>query len=216
MMKTVLATLISLATSWCLAQAEPAEEKPGLSTLAAESDLVALAQVTATEYEYIRGFPSKGFATLRILIPYKLPVELDLVQVAEEGLKENECYFPETSVWQEGQRFLVFLTHQEVDQFKGHPKICALPVLVTDGNQYAMRLPQDAIDIGAEGQALVQELVYLDPAARIDATELTSTAIAQMVEEQDLRQIGDELIYTRGIELTDVRRLIGPDALETH
>jgi len=214
-MKTILlACLVTLGTSVCFAQAEQPGEKPRLSKLAAESDLVALAQLIATEYEYTRGFPSKGFATLRILIPYKQPEPLDQVQVIEEGLKESECYFPEISAWQEGQRFLVFLNRLEADQFKGHPQLCALPVLVTDGNRYAMRIPQDAIDLGEDGRAMVRELIYADPAARLDATELTGTAIEQMIEEQGLRQIGDELIYTLGIELTDVRRLIGPCALE--
>lgn len=213
--KLLIASLITLSASLCFAQAEKVDEKPELSQLASESSLVAVAQVVATEYEYIRGFPSKGIATLRILIPYKQPEPLDQVEVIEEGLKESECYFPEISAWQEGQRFLVFLNRLESDQFKGHPVLCALPVLITDGNQYALRMPQDAISMGADGADLVRELVYIDPAARIDAMDMTGTAITKMMEEFSLRRIDDDLVYTLGIGLPDVRRLIGPEALAT-
>ncbi len=213
MTRIFIACLFSLNASLCFAQADEPIEKPKLSRLAAESDLVAVAQVVATEYDYIRSFPSKGIATLRILIPYKSPQFFDHVQVFEEGLKKHECYFPEVTAWQEGQRFLVFLEHVEADQFKGHPVSCALPILVTQSNHYALRIPQDAVNLGETGEALIQEIVYADPAARIDATELTRTTIAEMVEELKVRQLGDELIYTQGISLTDVRRLMGPESL---
>nr|WHW29660.1 hypothetical protein [uncultured bacterium] len=215
-MRRYLYVIILLSvSSFCLAQTEaPAPaHKPSLSQLAAESDLVAVAQLVQTEYELTRGFPSKGHAVLRLLITYKSPREYDLIQVNEEGLKEHECYFPDTSVWQEGQRFLVFLNQDEEQVFEGHPQVCALSLLVTEQNLYALRMPQESIELGAEGSALVQDLVYVDPAARVDATELTRTAIAEMGERLYTRQIGDELIYTRGIILTDVRRLIGPEAL---
>ena len=98
--KLLITSLITLSASLCFAEAEIVDEKPRLSQLATESALVAVVQVVATEYEYTRGFPSKGFATLRILIPYKLPEKLDQVQVFEEGLKASKCYFPPVSAWQ--------------------------------------------------------------------------------------------------------------------
>ncbi len=211
--RLLVASAFSLSCACSLAQAEGTAQKPGLSQLAAQSDLVAVAQVVATQYEYTRGFPSKGFATLRILIPYKSPLPLDQVRVFEQGIKERECYFPEISPWREGERFLVFLEHLEVDRFKGNPDSCALPILVTDSNHYALRIPQDAISLGEKGEALVRELVYADPAAYIDSRALTSTTTAKMVEQLKLRQLGDELIYTQGIRLGDVRRLMGSEAL---
>ena len=210
---TLIASLLLLGSSWFQAQEEETQQKPSLLLLAAESDLVALAQVVITDYEYTRGFPSKGIATLRILIPYKLPIPLEQIEVTEEGLKEQACYFPEASAWQEGQRFLVFLEHVEVDQFRGHSSLCALPVFVTDNNQYALRIPEEKISLTEAGQAMVREFVYVDPAARIDARDMTRTSIQKMSEEMSMRQIDDELIYTLGIELSDVRRLIGAQAL---
>ena len=212
MTKPFIVCLLLLGSSLGISQ-EQAVEKPSLPELAAESDLVAIAQVTATEYEYTRGFPVSGVATLRILIPYKTPAAFDLIEVAEEGLKETECYFPEVTAWEEGRRFLVFLAHDEGDRFKGHPRGCALPILVTDSNHYAVRIPQDIVRLGEAGEAAVRELVFTDPAARIYTDELTGTSIEAMIEELHLRKVGDDLIYTRGIILTDVRQLIGPEAL---
>ena len=123
--------------------------------------------------------------------------------------------FPEITAWQEGQRFLVFMQHLEADRFRGHPQVCALSILVTDANEYAMRMPQDTVILGSDGDSLVREFVYADPAARIDATELTSTSIIKMQQELKVRRLGNDLVYTLGISLTDVRRLIGPEALAT-
>lgn len=215
MKKILIITIFFMLSGGVISTAEEAVIKPGLSELAAESDLVALAQVVITEYEYTRGFPSKGLATLRILIPYKSPAAFDHIQVFEEGLKDRECYFPEITAWQEGQRFLVFMQHLEAEQFKGHPRACALSILVTDNNEYALRMPQDTITLSSDGESLVQEFVYADPAARIDTTELTGISIEKMQQELKVRRLGDDLVYTQGISLTDVRRLIGPEALAT-
>ena len=56
-------------------------------------------------------------------------------------------------------------------------------------------------------------MVYVDPAARIDASALTRTMIAEMSEALKVRQVDDDLVYTLGIPLSDVRRLMGAEAL---
>ncbi len=210
--------------------AVPASELLRLDQLAAASDLVALVQVVETKYEYRRGFPISGSGYLRVILPYKADQRYSLIEVSEEGIN-NSCYFPTTAMWDEGQRFLVFLSHDDDEvpdyrnpdpdqdpayhglRFRSHSATCALPVLVTENNQYAIRYPLDSIAWDEAALAAVQEMNFTDPDAHVPTEDMTRTAVAGFSERYAARQQGDSLVYTKGVYLSDVRRLMGPDAV---
>ena len=185
-----------------------------LTQLARESDLVAVVRVHKTEYRYTREFPSGGSAFLQVLLPYKASQRHDLVEVTEEGLKDNECYFPTTPEWEPGgARFLVFLKQGEGERFTGHPGICALPVLVTQDNRYAVRWPADKLDINEADREKIRALEFSDPDAYIPTQPLSDIAIEALQAEKHMRLLDNSLVYTQGIYISDVRMLMGPDAL---
>lgn len=191
----------------------PAASAAPPERLAAESDMVVLAQLERVDYEYRRGFPVDGRAWFRVLIPYKMPRAMDRIIVHESGLKEIECYFPDEPGAVEQPRYLLFLQRDEDNRLRGHPEGCYLEILVTGSGRYAVRWPQDTVEIDAEGEALVQELTFQGPLARIDASDDTRTARARRAERDSMRIDGTDLYYTRGILLGDFRRLMG-DGLE--
>ncbi|MBT8064120.1 MAG: hypothetical protein KJN94_03800, partial [Gammaproteobacteria bacterium] len=58
-----------------------------LAELAAEADLVALAQLRDTDYRRQRNIPVSGAAYLRVLIPYKGVKAGEIIEVFEKGLR---------------------------------------------------------------------------------------------------------------------------------
>ncbi len=113
-----------------------------LSELAEKADLVAVAQVKDTDYVYTRSFPSEGSAYLKILIAYKLKPETgEIIEVYEKGLHPNECYFENPTVFEEGRRYLVFfrLDPEDPGIYRGLAQGCALEILVTEDNRYALK-----------------------------------------------------------------------------
>lgn len=192
-----------------------------LADRAATSDIVALAQLDRIDYEYKRDFPVDGEAWLRPLITYRSQAPLKgVIIVREQGLSENECYFPRMAPWDERPRYLLFLVEDsESGTIKGHPDGCAIQILVTADGSYAARWPQPAFG-GEDGrggealQALVEEMTFQGPMARIDASDMLVHQRRERAERDFMRLEDSMLIPTRGIELTDLRRLM-QSGLET-
>ena len=72
---------------------DQAAEPVSLAELAANADLVVLAQTKDTDYLMRRGIPVSGSAYLKVLIAYKTDSPADLIEVYEKGLHDHECYF---------------------------------------------------------------------------------------------------------------------------
>lgn len=202
------------------AQTAPTEEDaPAPVTfrqLADAADLIALVQVADTDYQYTRGFPSGGTAFLRVLIPYKVSRPLpDLVEVYEEGLHANECYFPDPSVFEEGRRYLVFLrSSEEVErQYNGLEAGCALEALVTAGNRYALRYPLDSITLADDFRALAEPMTFSDAYAHPEDEEITPVLRNEWLAEGWLAEEAEGYRYTHGIPLAEARKRLGDDNL---
>jgi hypothetical protein len=186
-----------------------------LARLAEKADLIAIVRVDTTQYEKTRSFPSRGFADLRVLIPYKGIKRDELVAVTEEGLDADACYYPEVGPFvREGQRFLVFLKKASKSVYVGRAPGCRIPVLVSNDSQYAMVYPIPGVTVS--DLSLVEELTFSDPAAFVDATEstfaqkdeLTSFYQARLVEPDNMAPGREIYVYTRGIPITSLRNMM--------
>ncbi|MEJ8566835.1 hypothetical protein [Elongatibacter sediminis] len=227
MMKKISASLLLCVVLVAPAAAQtadprlpPAKEAPptapvSLSELAARADAVVLAQARDADYVYRREFPVGGTAYLRVLIPYKLDPDTDIIEVYEEGLHEHECYFPNPTVFEEGRRYLLFLKRDPDKQgrYRGMPEGCALEVLVDEHNRYAVRLPITGIDLTDPLETRAQPMNFADAYARETEESLSPDDRDAWLEAGWLRPTDDGYTYTRGLDLTTVRRLMGPAAL---
>lgn len=226
-MKYILAVVLLFASLPVSSQETAEQDIPArddahwLAERAATSDIVALAQLDRIDYEYKRDFPVGGEAWLRPLITYRSEAPLKgVIIVREQGLSENECYFPRMAPWDERPRYLLFLViDSETGTIEGHPDGCAIEILVTSDGSYAARWPQPAFG-GENGrgdetlQAMVEEMTFQGPMARIDASDMLIHQRRERAERDFMRLEDSTLIPTRGIELTDLRRLMQP-GLET-
>jgi hypothetical protein len=216
-MNKIIPIILALLTTTALAQeTEEAPPPPALAELAAQADLVALVQVMDVDYEYARNFPIGGTAFLRVLIPYKITRPYgDLIMVYEEGLHEHECYFPNPSVIEEGQRYLVFLgVNPEVEeQYIGLPQGCSLLALVTEDNRYAMRYPLSGIEVADDVSALAQPRAFRDSHAAFEDEDMTVSERNALLEGGFLKETDEGFRYTHGIELSDIRKLLGEENL---
>ncbi len=216
--------LILLGSSFAInpghAIAEPVHHASpiSLSQLASKADLVAVAQVKDTDYVYTRAFPSEGSAYLKILIAYKhnQPDE-DIIEVYDKGLHPNECYFENPTVLEEGRRFLVFfrLDPDDPRNYLGLAEGCALEIFVTGDNRYALKFPITGIDLVDELDALVNEYNFRDNYALISDEDLTPSVRDEMLEDGLIIPYQDEFKYTRGVDLSAIRKLISAEALKT-
>ncbi|MDT8320521.1 MAG: hypothetical protein RQ826_08325 [Xanthomonadales bacterium] len=220
----------------------PAPSPISLADLARKADMIALAQARDTDYFTRRDIPVSGSAYLRILIPYKLSEALDIVEVFEKGLHENECYFPNPSVFEEGRRYLLFLKKDpdHAERYRGLDEGCAIEVLVRRDNRYAVRFPVIGIDLADPLDSYAKPMEFSDPYAVIDDDALAAAErdallaaglIAPfMAEDADALEedpaaripgavvpeaVGRRWIFTHGIELSTVRELMGPAAIST-
>ncbi len=223
-----LLSLLSLSLT-CLADqavndaemTDPTPERAAvsLSELAASADVVAVVQMRDGDYRYQRGFPVSGSAYLQMLIPYKVDQALDLVEVYETGLHEHECYFPNPTVFEEGRRYLVFLRRDpdDAERYRGLKEGCALDVLVTADSAYALRIPATGIVLSDPLLDFAKALVFADPYSRETDETLDSVKRDVWLEKGWLRRVtgedGEELQYTLGVSLEDVRSLMGPDGV---
>jgi hypothetical protein len=99
-------SVLAMASASLFAEEEKSVPAIGLADLAAKADVIVLAQVKDTDYFYRHEYPVNGSAYLKVLIPYKTDKAMDIMEVYESGLHENECYFPNPSVFEEGRRYL--------------------------------------------------------------------------------------------------------------
>lgn len=214
--------LAALAATAATAQTEPNEAPAppppaSLAKLASQSDLVAVVQVADTDYVYARGFPTGGTAFLRVLIRWRVtdPVG-DLVRVYDEGLHPAECYFQNPDVDEEGRRHLLFArTNPDVaDQFLGLPHGCALDILVTADNSYALRYPPSDIQLTDDLAALARPMQFADPYAAVEDDELAIAERDTLLEGGWLvKQDDGRYRFTHGIPLGAIRPLLGEENL---
>jgi hypothetical protein len=212
----------------------PASDPISLAELAARADVVALAQARDTDYFTRRDIPVSGSAYLKVLIPYKADQALDIIEIYEKGLHENECYFPNPTVFEEGRRYLLFLQRDPDDdsRYRGLPEGCALDVLVSSDNRYAVRYPITGIELSDELGALVQDMTFSDSYAITDDESLPpalrdAMLAAGQIEvhepvqdkasattENWLPEEGDpgkQWSYTQGISLSAIREIMNTE-----
>jgi hypothetical protein len=226
--------IMTLATN----ASEPAGRAAiSLAELAGKADLVALAQVRDTDYLTRREIPVSGSAYLKVLIPYKIDRQTELLEVYEKGLHENECYFPNRTVFEEGRRYLLFLVRdpQKPERYRGMEEGCALDVLVDQQNQYALRYPVTGVDLSdpladfATGMNFADSYAVVDdedlPPARREGMLAAGQIIAYEPPRASAGETGEsswkpvaetpgrQWLYTQGIPLSKVRDLIGAAAL---
>ena len=197
---------------------QPGTTSARLTELAAAADVVALAQVRDTDYRTRRDIPVSGSAFLAVLIAYKSDTPNELLEVYEKGLHEHECYFPNPSVFEEGRRYLLFLRRdpEEPGRYRGLPAGCALDVLVTGDNRYALRYPASGIDLGGALDGLSEPMMFADRYARIADEALDPAERNALRAAGHIESAGEgQWRFTRGVKLSAVRRLIEPAAL-TH
>lgn len=183
-----------------------------LSELAAKSDLVALAQVKDTDYFTRRDIPVSGSAYLKLLISYKGKPADAIFEIYENGLHEQECYFRDTSVFEEGRRYLVFLVRDPDDEkrYRGLPEGCALDVLVNSDNRYAVRYPPTGIELSDPLGETAIAMKFADGYALVEKESLSSTlrdallAGGYIVPHNEL-----QWRYTTGVRLSDISKLMG-------
>mgnify|MGYP001819043310 CR=1 FL=1 len=218
-MKVLLLLTLFLASLTATAE-EPAEastDAVSLTELATAADLVALVQARDTDYFLRRDIPVSGSAFLRILIPYKMDQNIDLVEVYEKGLHENECYFPNPTVFEEGRRYLLFVQRdpEDLERYRGLPQGCALEALVMADNRYAARWPLDGIQLSDPVEELVTEMEFADGYALVNDDDLPPAARNAMLKAGQIVAEGEgSWRFTRGIDLSELRRLIDPEALQ--
>jgi hypothetical protein len=193
-------------------------ERVSLVELAANADLVVLAQTKDTDYLMRRGIPVSGSAYLKVLIAYKTDRTVDLVEVYEKGLHDHECYFPNPSVFEEGRRYLLFLIKDTDDgaRYRGLAQGCALDVLVDSENRYAVRYPVTGIDLSDALGELAHEMRFSDGYAIVDEETLLPAQRDAMLAAGQIKAYdgpGRQWIYTRGVSLTDMRKLMGAENL---
>jgi hypothetical protein len=212
----VLLVLVLVGAPLAAAAQEQAEAH-WLAERAATADVVVLAQLDRIDYEYERDFPVGGEAWFKPLISYKSADPLTgVLVVSEQGLKDNECYFPRMAPWEERPRYLLFLNRDE-DQgtLRGHPDGCAIEILVGAEGRYAARWPQPAFG-GEHGRgdaairARVQPMTFQGPGARIDAADMLAHQRRNRAERDAMKLEGTELIPTRGIPISELRALMRP------
>jgi len=220
MMKRLCLLLMLINMSTIL----PAQEDPepvgilpvSLASLATAADLVALVRVLDTDYEYTREFPSGGTAFLRILIPYKVsrPLE-DIIDVYDEGLYEEECYFDNPTVLEEGRRYLVFLKFSDdVDeQYNGLDQGCKLEVLVQRSGQYALRYPINGISLVDDLSSHVTAMDFQDEYAFLEDAEISPDERNELMANGYLIADDRKFRYTHGINISEIRKLMGPEGL---
>jgi len=201
---------------------EPGKGKPGgtvrisLSELAAAADMVAVAQVKDTDYIYARSYPNEGSAFLKILITYKrkLPAE-EIIEVYEKGLHPYECYFENPTVLEEGRRYLVFLRldPEDPERYRGFAQGCALEILVTRDNRYALKYPVNGIAVEERLDELASAYEFRDNYALVSKETLPVDERNALLANGMIIPYQDKYKYTHGIDLTTARSLIAPESL---
>ena len=219
MIRLFLLMSLIFAAPFLTAQETEEDSSPApveLQTLVSESDLVALIRVLDTDYEYTRGFPSGGTAFLQVMIPYKVmrPLE-DIIEVYDEGLRAGECYFDNPSVLEEGRRYLVFLkfSRDVKEQYNGLSTGCKLEVLVAQDGRYAVRYPLNGLLLADDVTTHVKDMQFQDSYAVLEDDEINPDVRNDLLSKGFLTEIDGRFVYTRGIDISAFRKLMGPDVL---
>lgn len=188
--------------------------RPTLEELAATSDIIGIAQVYYTDYEYRHNYPVSGRAYMRMLITYRSDETINKFEVKEKGLHNGECYFPKTQYGTDGARFLVFLSHHPEGDYMGNPRLCMVPVAVTVDQGYAMPYPRPELNLTTAGEAAVTEVNFQDAHATIDASDMTRSMAARKAEELGGVVEDQKIVFNRGIPISVVRQLLGRENLK--
>lgn len=210
---TSLCLLLMACTSWAQSHTSDNPYPPTLEELAASSDLIGIAQVYYTDYEYSHSYPVAGTAYLKMLITYRAEEPVELFRVKEKGLHSGECYFPSTEYGKDGPRFLVFLSQGPDGDYIGNPRLCMVPVAVTVDQAYALPYPRPELNLTDAGEAAVMDIEFSDTNATVDASEMTRSMAARKAEELGGEVRGQRIVFTRGIPISEVRSLMGKDKL---
>lgn len=188
-----------------------------LSELAAKADLVAVAQVKDADYFYTRAFPSEGSAFLKVLIAYKTskPDE-EIIEVYEQGLHPNECYFENPTVLEEGRRYLVFFRFDPADPkiYRGLAEGCALEILVDKNNRYALRYPIEGFRLTDKLDELAVKYDFRDNYALVSEESLSPGKRDDLLASGLIIPYQGKFKYTHGIDLTTARSLIAAENLK--
>jgi len=211
--RNVGAVLMLFVTTISVAAELTKPEPPAgisLAAMAAKAELIVLAQVRDTDYLYRREFPVSGSAFLKVLIAYKGDQTEEIIEVYEQGLHKNECYFQNPSVQEEGRRFLLFLRKddEKENRFRGLAEGCALDVLVGKDNQYILRLPVTGIPITDELEQLAQAFEFSDAYSRETEESLSPKERDLLLQAGLITRTGEHYVYTRGVKLSEIRLLM--------
>lgn len=213
-----IALLLVLPT--LLLAGEEAPEMPTPAELAAESDYVVLARLEVYDYEERRNIPVEGKAWFEVLVPYKVPAPTGRLRLYEQGVGGDRCYFDDVALHGEMPRYLLFLVeHHDPEQgdARGHPDRCALPVLVSTDNRYAVRWPIDGLDLPEDIGSRVRAFEFHGPGSTVDLRGETRHRREQRIEREFLEPVEGgrraQYRYTRGIPLEDFRPLMGEQNL---
>ena len=231
-MKKLRCLVLLVVATTSLANDEHPAPPISLADLGAKAEVIVLAQVKDTDYFYRHEYPVSGSAYLKILIPYRIDKPVEIIEVYEQGLHENECYFLNPTVFEEGRRYLLFLQRDpdQPERYRGLTVGCALDVLVKDDNHYAVRYPVTGIDLADSLQDLAIEMQFGDLYAVEDEDSLTSTernilldagwiipfeksknkTVPGVLGAPQADVTGRQWIYTRGIDLATIRKMLGP------
>jgi hypothetical protein len=213
MFRLILISMLLLAS----AGATPDVRQPPLSgqgislaELTTRADVVVLAQARDTDYAYRREFPLEGSAFLRVLIAYKADKPLGIIEVYEQGLHAHECYFPNPTVFEEGRRYLLFLQQDKSkpERYRGLAQGCALDVLVDRNNRYVVRLPITGIELTDPLLELGKKFEFADAYAMENDESLPAQKRDALLAAGWIEPRGDRYIYTHGVELSTVRKLM--------
>ena len=220
MSAAALGVLISLAAAAQeadeAADANAPEPPPSLLETAEASAAIGVVHMLDADYAYVRSFPRGGTAYLKVLLPYKGLDADEHIEIYEYGLHDNECYFPNPDVFEEGRRYLVFLRvdPENDERFRGFDNGCSLEVLVNDQNRYAVRWPLEGLEISDELDGLVEPMNFQDPYATIEWDSIDWQVRDEWIEAGWLEVVetdaGDALRYTHGIPVSAVRERIQP------
>lgn len=197
---------------------EPSEPPPpppvlSLEQLADMASFVGVVRVLDTDYEYARKFPIGGTAFLETMIPYKLTRQReDIVEVYDEGLHDHTCYFENPTVFDEGRRHLVFFRdNPDVEgQYLGLPGGCALEILVSEDNRYALRYPPKGITLANDLSPLARPMNFADAYAIVESDNIDARERQALEDEGMLVRLEDgRYRFTHGIPLSEIRPLLG-------
>ncbi len=160
-----------LASPALIAESAPAVEQPTLAELYAAADLVVVAQLLHTDYQYVRGFPQSGKAFLQPLIRYKGDPGTGELLIIEDGEGEQPCLLDDDE--SADSRLLMFLKIRDEHSFQGVAPYCQLPVFVAANGSYVAAWPLRDVKV-PDDHFTPEALQLIDRNANIPADKLRS------------------------------------------